>query len=1560
MPEKVERTERTNDNNPPPVEVVDDSSDASGEDIAEFEEEHSAEKKPEATAEIQENNQDRSAEKNSTENDSDEVEFVEDEVEDQDQHLDGNNSENKLDRQNEEEEVAEFDETKGQESEPVNPEGKVEAKKEITDGKKAEETENVNPEGKGEVKQETTDGKKDEKTENVNPEGNGEAKQETTDGKKAEETENVNPEGQGEVKPETTDGKKAEETENVNPEGQGEVNPENTDGKKAEEAEHVNSEGQAEVNPENTDGKKAEETETANPEGQGEVKPENTVEKNDERTESEPDEKSDENPDSQTDDESQEGIDQPPEADEGSQEDKNTEKIEKSPEQKEKPDEKENDHPKEKVEKEGAEKKHSAEGEEHSEREKTEAQNEVPEENTEDNTGDENEIDEENPGDEDLLEDEELSEEDLENQSEEELEINDEDQEETEEEEKQEDQAANLAKTAAVAAIASHAAERPREREPQPEETVEKESPQASASKGGAQYAASTFENTTAPIVDSVDLGDSIVTEKAEKESEGTEEDEEKDALSEGEDDDDDTQNADGDTTANDPAQNGDPNQNNVQVPPNGVNVPPPNAGQDNGSSDDPPPTPPTPPPGGPPGESSHGPNNPPIERIDSFRPLTLSVEISHMTTNHDLDEDRYDNADRDRVKGEEHALFHEFENASNVSQACAVAADMWNKKHPENPVTREHVEEYCRTHNLVWVEQRDFKTMVLVEKGSLKDNRDAIEELRDIQNEAEQTLWEDELSEVEKEVQDENEWIKKISEFPEGHDETQAYEKQKELAALEIKDDTVVMDSRLNEYAKHGVERVREVIQETHAVLDGMEQRGIELSQEVRKVTVLAARYQNIGMADPVRMSQMEINKRQFALYNTYAETIEKAGSGSVENEEKLKELRAQMSQFVRDNPGLMFRTNVGRERWIKGDVSDERKEILNQTVEQYCKNVENANPQELAMLIHQQKDSIVKMQSALEHDIQSQHSRRSAEYLLAHAEDTDIKERFGDANMRNAACAVFLHDKINAGCPNLLAETSDKKALTAQAACEKLIEEWNLAHQDKPQDAKFTKADIDQIVLAASALRIAERRQTGETATFTDEAIGNKANASVDEIVAENSRKLEEFNGLRDGKQFFAGQNAEKPKEFQSKSLEDGQPSPTAEKKQGFFSKLSDFFNRGKKNEQSGDALLKENARRGDRTPQPKWEGMESAKRPDGSGWTVIPGKHFDKYSEINKSGKWPELLKREEWQDKVVNPEEIEGVYLGDSDVEDPSRFWNMHSSQEDMKAKWMEMASNISEVKTRLDAGEPIENMLKRDDQIGQCARAYFDPNHRDPIKVVELPGGGYEFQGDGRHRVLAARMQGQEIAVKIVGFYRDENANVEKNKPENTQEALPVENGQHQSQLLEIKKTGDLKADADDLQDKETASKNKAIETFEPIDLRPVVIKSPVVRKNLEPEYKDEYGNVNWQTDKYPDGFAKDPPPQRIVLPPGRYTRYGGPTGRYLAPLGTPFDKLCLPYEYDREQDNIVILKEPIEVTAGAIQPNFGSKTGGIQYVTDKPLCSYQIDILWGGRKNDPS
>lgn len=86
----------------------------------------------------------------------------------------------------------------------------------------------------------------------------------------------------------------------------------------------------------------------------------------------------------------------------------------------------------------------------------------------------------------------------------------------------------------------------------------------------------------------------------------------------------------------------------------------------------------------------------------------------------------------------------------------------------------------------------------------------------------------------------------------------------------------------------------------------------------------------------------------------------------------------------------------------------------------------------------------------------------------------------------------------------------------------------------------------------------------------------------------------------------------------------------------------------------------------------------------------------------------------------------------------------------------KNDWLETASLIPEVQSALDSGVSLDDLLK-DERIGKCVAAYFNPNSSKTIRVEEMEGGGYLFLEDGRHRVIAARMLGHTIPVKIVGI-----------------------------------------------------------------------------------------------------------------------------------------------------------------------------------------------------------
>jgi len=114
------------------------------------------------------------------------------------------------------------------------------------------------------------------------------------------------------------------------------------------------------------------------------------------------------------------------------------------------------------------------------------------------------------------------------------------------------------------------------------------------------------------------------------------------------------------------------------------------------------------------------------------------------------------------------------------------------------------------------------------------------------------------------------------------------------------------------------------------------------------------------------------------------------------------------------------------------------------------------------------------------------------------------------------------------------------------------------------------------------------------------------------------------------------------------------------------------------------------------------------------------------------------------------ETVSPSLIEGVHLGDTEAKDPSVFWGMDAS---CKEFFIETASHIPAVKAALESGRSLSD-IKNDPTIGTCASLYFDPAI---IPRVEKVRGFYTFDGDGRHRILAARELGYDIPVRVVGI-----------------------------------------------------------------------------------------------------------------------------------------------------------------------------------------------------------
>ena len=160
-------------------------------------------------------------------------------------------------------------------------------------------------------------------------------------------------------------------------------------------------------------------------------------------------------------------------------------------------------------------------------------------------------------------------------------------------------------------------------------------------------------------------------------------------------------------------------------------------------------------------------------------------------------------------------------------------------------------------------------------------------------------------------------------------------------------------------------------------------------------------------------------------------------------------------------------------------------------------------------------------------------------------------------------------------------------------------------------------------------------------------------------------------------------------------------------------------------------------------------EFDGLSTGKLNNGA--VIIQGDHFEQYVDDYYNS---EETSFESLSDSIIvetiAPTQIEGIHLGDSENKDPSVFWGMHSSSKEF---FVETASHIPEVQEALHAGVSLEE-LRNNPVLGACASIYFDPRN---IPRVEKNDGYYTFDGDGRHRIIAARLLGYSIPVRIIGI-----------------------------------------------------------------------------------------------------------------------------------------------------------------------------------------------------------
>lgn len=111
--------------------------------------------------------------------------------------------------------------------------------------------------------------------------------------------------------------------------------------------------------------------------------------------------------------------------------------------------------------------------------------------------------------------------------------------------------------------------------------------------------------------------------------------------------------------------------------------------------------------------------------------------------------------------------------------------------------------------------------------------------------------------------------------------------------------------------------------------------------------------------------------------------------------------------------------------------------------------------------------------------------------------------------------------------------------------------------------------------------------------------------------------------------------------------------------------------------------------------------------------------------------------------------ISPSMIEGIHLGESELEDPSVFWSQHERDGTLES-FKEIALRVPDVREQLDSGKTMDELLA-DPELSKCAGIYF----ANKPEVIENDG-YYEFDSNGRHRILAAREAGYDIPVEVIG------------------------------------------------------------------------------------------------------------------------------------------------------------------------------------------------------------
>ena len=167
----------------------------------------------------------------------------------------------------------------------------------------------------------------------------------------------------------------------------------------------------------------------------------------------------------------------------------------------------------------------------------------------------------------------------------------------------------------------------------------------------------------------------------------------------------------------------------------------------------------------------------------------------------------------------------------------------------------------------------------------------------------------------------------------------------------------------------------------------------------------------------------------------------------------------------------------------------------------------------------------------------------------------------------------------------------------------------------------------------------------------------------------------------------------------------------------------------------------------------------GFGTDKRIDGSD-SFVKGENYEQFK---KDYYYPKESSYEVYnvsKEVEISPSMIEGIHLGEHELEKPDVFWSQHEKNGTLES-FKEVASHIPDVKEQLASGRTIDELLA-DSELSECADVYF----MNKPKVIENDG-YYEFDSNGRHRILAARAAGYDIPVEVIGRrYRNEDVELQ--------------------------------------------------------------------------------------------------------------------------------------------------------------------------------------------------